>query len=205
MGNSITNFRGLAKKLLDEKNADHETRVKSKMVPLLLGPYDFLSISEMEEVKNALIKIGYVNSIKLQDIQTETNFQEKLDLKFSHMIDSLQEDGHFIIPVFYFPRREEGKRMGHHAELIETTLKDYTLILSAGLFYHKGAVITHHHRVFLHRTCVNDLDHYKGETINHVNKFFPILEKKMMPSRQEKIIYRQKNLYLKRGEKNGAD
>lgn len=204
MSKNINDFRELAKKLLDEKNADHETRVKSRMVPLLLGPYDPVSNAEMEEVKNALIEAGYVSSIKLQDIQTENNFQGKLDLKLSHTIDSLQEEDYFIIPVFYFPKREEGKRLGHHAEFIETTLRDYTLILSAGLFYHQGTVITHHQRVFLHQTCVNNLKEYKKGTINHINRLFPIVEKKMMASRPEKSIYTQKGLSTKRGEKNGA-
>lgn len=201
-----TNFRELAKKLLEQQNNNHEALVKSRIVPLLLGPYDPTSISEMEEVKNILIEAGYSSSIKLQDIPTETNFDGKLDLKFSHTIDSLQGDGFFVIPLFYFPKREEGKRMGHHAELVETTLRgDYVPLLSAGLFYQEEVSMVHHRRVFLHQACVNNFEHYKSEVIKHVNKFFPIIEKKMMHSTPEKSIYTLKKSDTKRGEKLGSN
>ncbi|MEK6809835.1 MAG: hypothetical protein AABY40_04115 [Nanoarchaeota archaeon] len=201
MGNGINDFRELAKKLLDQQTTDHETLVKSRIVPLLLGPYDLISIAEMEEVKNALIEMGYSSSIKVQDIQTKANFDGKLDLKFSFLINSLQTHDYFVIPIFYFPKREEGKRMGHHAEFIETTLKDYTLILAAGLFYEEKATITHHQRVFLYQTCIKSLEDYKKGALNHINKFFPIIEKKMMHSTQEKSIYTEKKSYKEKGGK----
>ena len=185
MSNNTNDFRELAKKLLDQQNTDHETLVKSRIVPLLLGPYDSASLSKMEEVKAALKEAGFTNCVKLEDIPTEASFAGKLDLKFSHAIHSFRKGGYFTIPLFYFPKEDE-KRLGHHAELVEIALNiDLLILLSSGLFYQEEVNLLHHKRMFLHQTSVSCLEEYKKEAIKHVSKFFPILEKKMMSSRQE--------------------
>lgn len=186
---NVPNFRERAEEILDQQTVDHEKKVKLRMIPLLLGPYDPNSLSEMEDVKTTLKEAGYNNSIMLRDIQTKAAFEGKLDLKFSHTINSFQDSDYFVIPLFYFPKQNE-IRMGHHAELVETSLNaDLLILLSSGLFYQEEANMIHHKRMFLHQTPVGCFDEYKEAAIKHVTKFFPLLEKKMtIPDKRKLFI-----------------
>ena len=207
MSDSLPDFIKIAKALplkIDSKNFDHKKYAKTKIIPLLLGPYDKRSLKQMQKVKDLLISNGYENATLLCDLKTESTFEDELDAKYIHALNVSKEEGFFLIPLFYFPNRRQQKyKLGHHSELIHLSLtKDRQLILSTGIFFHENTEISHHKRVFPNRFLIKAPKDYEKSVLKHIEKLCPMIEMEMMTSEEQKSFYTIGSLLKERGGNN---
>lgn len=211
MGNKEQNltldFRFIAKKSIarkiDARDVDLKLKAKARIAPLLLGPYDETSLSEMNGIKDLLIEQGFVNTLLLRDIETRKDFKGEYDAKYIHSIHLFKEDKFLVLPLFYFPPKGRDHGIGHHGELVDLVMlgnSDHSVLLQAAYFHYESSEMLNHVRVITNNFLVSSFDEHKKAVVQFVNKNTPMIERKiLLDSGVKKNFYSSKHYKKKRG------
>jgi hypothetical protein len=185
-------------KQIDSKRSEQIKETKTRIIPLLLGSYDEVSLNEMKEIKEFLKNNGYTNTILLQDIQTKKGFENEYDKKYELLLSVLSEKDYFVIPLFNFPpKKRKNQGLGHHAELLDLLMKKNSfLVLQSGIFHYKYSNMLNHARMIINHFQIEDEDGHKNKILNFVERFYPFAEK---------TIKEYKNIYTNKTNRQRGD
>lgn len=200
-------FFKYAQNTIDLEDIDDNKEIKMRIVPLLLTSYDEKSYHEVKKVKKELKKLGYENASCLEDLKTDVEFGGRWDTKFIRCLQTTLNGDYFVIPIFYFSKRDrKNQGLGHHSELIDLIMFFSELVFVTGIFYYERSNRLNQARVIPahnHFKIKNSSDHVE-KVKRFVNAYFPYVERKMLFNKSERKNFYNSNTYLTpRGEFNG--
>ena len=189
MEGNAPNFREIAKKI-DHKHENSKIRAKPRIIPVLLGPYDDVSLSEMEKIKELLKSEGYVNASLIKDLPTENSFTGEYDSKYIHGISVFLDESFFIVPLFYFASKErKEQRIGHHGELFDLITVYPHLLPQTAYFHYHDSEMLNHVRNIPNSHLIKSFEEHQKVCLEFVNRFLPMNERKIIQIRGKENFY----------------